>query len=317
VILAGLDHSDFCPGFQVPGDIYPSDVSKDQAMIAIGEAVGAFLNVQAGVSVNKSIETLQIGQSFTRDDLLKPLLSAYTQTKEKETDATNAPWCELAQKKIAGIKTSDVDRLEVISVYLTEAKDFKDTHVGYTPVENNHVQFNVVGHDDYYSDSALHMSTMCISPAEDIGCKLASADRVAEQLGLTADQYDGSLTCADMNQYAIDLAEQIMQSTENGRKALDRFKSRGRPICLGDDFAPPGNIGPLFVKERISIKDDFKDNCLKVKSLKDETDLKSRIFPGIHYCKFLSPARVIEYYMTDSLKSKSTCMNTNSVEELL
>ena len=78
IILAGLDHSDFCPGFQVPGDIYPSDVSKDHAMIEIGEAVGAFLNVQAGVSVDKSIETLQVGQSFTRDDLLKPLLTAYS-----------------------------------------------------------------------------------------------------------------------------------------------------------------------------------------------------------------------------------------------
>ena len=45
VILAGADHSDFCPGFEVPGDIYPSEIKKDQAMSIIGNAVSAFLHL--------------------------------------------------------------------------------------------------------------------------------------------------------------------------------------------------------------------------------------------------------------------------------
>ena len=45
VILEGADHSDFCPGFQVPGDVYPSEITKDVAMSRIGEQVGAFLNI--------------------------------------------------------------------------------------------------------------------------------------------------------------------------------------------------------------------------------------------------------------------------------
>ena len=45
VILEGADHSDFCPGFQVPGDIYPSEITKEHAMSAIGDAVSAFLHV--------------------------------------------------------------------------------------------------------------------------------------------------------------------------------------------------------------------------------------------------------------------------------
>lgn len=248
------------------------------------------------------------------------MVTAETQTGERDADATRAPWCELAQVQLAGIKTDDVDRIDMISVYKTESHPFEDTRVAYTPVEgNDHVQFNVSGHNVFYSP-VLHPSSMCITPAQELGCKMASADRVAEQLGLTADQYDGTKTCGDMNQYAIELAEQIMQQTPSGKHALDRFKQKGRPICLGDDFAPLGNIGPLFVKETLSVKDDSKNNCLKVESLKEgPTGLKSHIFPGIHYCKFLSPARVIEYYMTDGLKSKSTCLNTssNSVEELL
>lgn len=114
-----------------------------------------------------------------------------------------------------------------------------------------------------------------------------------------------------MNQHAIEVAEQIMQTTPAGKHALERFKSKGRPICLGDDFTPFGNIGPLFVEQTLKVDD--KDGCLEVKSLKEgPTKLSSHIFPGIHYCKLLSPARVVEYYMTDGLKSKSTCLNTNS-----
>jgi len=65
-----------------------------------------------------------------------------------------------------------------------------------------------------------------------------------------------------------------------------------------------------------TIKVDDKDGCLEVKSLKEgPTKLSSHIFPGIHYCKLLSPARVVEYYMTDGLKSKSTCLNTNGAIE--
>lgn len=139
VILPGLDHSDFCPGFQVPGDIYPSDVSKDEAMLAIGGAVSAFLNVQSYVSMSDSIKKLQSGQSFTRDDLLQPLVTAYTQTGEKDENPTRAPWCEIAQKKLAGISPEDEDRLDMISVYAAKAKPFEDTRVSYKLVENNHV----------------------------------------------------------------------------------------------------------------------------------------------------------------------------------
>lgn len=201
----------------------------------------------------------------------------------------------------------------MISIYKTEDHPFEDTRVGYMPLGNDHVQFNVSGHNNFYS-GLLDASEMCITPAQELGCKMASADRVAEQLSLTSDQYEAGKTCADVNQYAIELAEQLLQETEAGKQTLERFKKQGRHICLGDDFTPIGNIGPLFVKERISVKDDSKNNCLKVESLKEgPTGLKSMIFPGIFYCKFLSPARVIEYYMTDGLKSKSTCLNTNSL----
>jgi hypothetical protein len=46
VILPGMDHSDFCPGFQVPGDVYPSDIT-DQTVSnnLIGQYSSSFLHL--------------------------------------------------------------------------------------------------------------------------------------------------------------------------------------------------------------------------------------------------------------------------------
>lgn len=55
-------------------------------MSLIGGAVSAFLNVQASVSMKDSIHTLQYGQSWTRDQLLKPMVTAVAQTGEHDDD---------------------------------------------------------------------------------------------------------------------------------------------------------------------------------------------------------------------------------------
>ena len=53
-------------------------------MSRIGEQVGAFLNIQTGSSkASEGIKTLQDGQTWTRDDLLKPLVSAFEVTGER------------------------------------------------------------------------------------------------------------------------------------------------------------------------------------------------------------------------------------------
>jgi hypothetical protein len=55
---------------------------------------------------------------------------------------------------------------------------------------------------------------------------------------------------------------------------------------------------------------DNKQGCFEVDSLAEGPQaLKSHIFPGTFYCKFISPARIIDYIMTDSLKAHSTCLN--------
>jgi hypothetical protein len=59
--------------------------------------------------------------------------------------------------------------------------------------------FNVSGHNQYYGTGATGVATSCLKPAHELGCKMASSDRIAEQLNVAEGDYDGTLTCMEMN----------------------------------------------------------------------------------------------------------------------
>lgn len=111
---------------------------------------------------------------LTRFDLLKPLRDAMKY--EVSDDHSSAPWCEIAQRKLLGADDEPIKRLSVISVYKEKSKPFEDTRVDYH-TENGDVTFNVSGHNKYYS--LPDFNNQCITAAKEIGCKMASADRVA------------------------------------------------------------------------------------------------------------------------------------------
>ena len=46
VILPGLDHSSFCPGYSVPGDVFPAEATEEASDGLIGANVAAFLHLQ-------------------------------------------------------------------------------------------------------------------------------------------------------------------------------------------------------------------------------------------------------------------------------
>jgi len=57
VIIPGIDHSSFCPGTIVPGDIYPADVDQSAGLALIGDTIAAFLTLHtAGADQTESVE---------------------------------------------------------------------------------------------------------------------------------------------------------------------------------------------------------------------------------------------------------------------
>jgi len=302
VIMPKMDHSSFCPGFQVPGDVYPPEATQEEAMTMVSESVGAFLALNTDQSSDKqaaAVSTLTEKLAWTRK-LLAPLEEAYKwEAGNNGGNHTYAPLCPVAQKMLAGSAADG--KVDVVgSVYKDDSHQFEHTRTGYAVEADGHLAVNVSGHNDYYSG----ISTGCLVPASNIACKMTAAERIAQQLKLTG---NSSPNCSDVNKYVVQLAEQILSQTEAGNNTLARFKAKGRGIMFGDDFSPFGNIGPLFVKGSIKIEDSSKG--ITISSIAIKNGIDSAIFPGVHYCKFVSPARIIDYMMIDSLKKKSGCLN--------
>jgi hypothetical protein len=96
IILPGMDHSDFCPGFQVPGDVFPSDITnKDDSNALIGKYSSAFIHFHSDQDDEKkdqALVDLRDQSEWTRIKLLKPMIDAIS--LEGSVDGEKAPWCE-------------------------------------------------------------------------------------------------------------------------------------------------------------------------------------------------------------------------------
>lgn len=95
VILPGLDHSSFCPGFKVPGDVFPAEIDDDTAGAMIGNIVSSFLHMRdKSLSSSYDLDVLRNAMTFTKDDFLKPYFDALALEHKDE----GTPWCVEAQK---------------------------------------------------------------------------------------------------------------------------------------------------------------------------------------------------------------------------
>lgn len=101
------------------------------------------------------------------------------------------------------------------------------------------------------------------------------------------------MTCSDVNKAAVAQAEAMLPP-----KAKARYDQKGRKFCFLED--KPITIGPLFVLSDITLED--RGSCLAVQALSLVSHVDSHIFPGVHYCKVLTPARALDWMMTDSLQ---------------
>jgi hypothetical protein len=211
-----------------------------------------------------------------------------------------SPFCAEAQHIVAGLSKTDEAKLTVLDGFHASSPNLEHCHPNWT-LADDHLQVLSCSHADYYPDVA---NTGSISAASEIACKLLSSDRIAAQLGVKA--AEPNVDCRAGNRRAVEIAEKLAAPS-----TLKRFKKSGRGWCFEEDVATLGNVGPLWVfKDKLSLKETSK--CMSVTSPLLKTGLDSKIYPGNHYCKFLSPARVLDWMMTDGLKQMKNSLETSA-----
>lgn len=294
IVLPGLNHSDFCPGFDVPGDLM-AEVTQADATKTIAQYVASYLATQIMRSSPPvdAVEKLRQGVTWTSS-----LLTPYIRAEGLTVDRTNlenggegsSQLCEMAQHTIANLLTKDDSRMLVDDAFHTSSANLEHCHPNYTKTNDGKMLVRTCSHTDYYADLD---NTGSIEAPKELACKLLSPDRVAQQLNVTADPY---VDCKRVNEEVVQIAKDMAHP-----HSLKRYMDKGKKICLLPDAPTFDNIGPVWVfKDALSMSENA--TCLAVQSPVLYSSISSKIYPGNMYCKVLAPERVLDWIMTDSLK---------------
>lgn len=207
------------------------------------------------------------------------------------------PWCKVAEGIITGMSPEDAGKLDIepCAKVPTEAglHEFEHRHTNYTVVGTQHLDVTCFSFIEA-QDNAKSSESLA---AKSVDCKMVDATRVAQQLNIKT---NSSVQCLEVNKRAVDVAKRLLPSD-----AVQKHESTGRPFCFRDDATALFNIGPLWVEKAIKLTET--DQCLEVTSTKLVSDIHSLIFPGNHYCKLLSPARAMDWILTDSVEPHDPC----------
>merc|ERR1712086_732241 len=97
--------------------------------------------------------------------------------------------------------------------------------------------------------------------------------------------------CQSINQASLDWAV-----ANAGKEALTRFSSKGQPYkIVPDTWAPIGLTGPEWIDMAMIYKPTVDKKQVEISAPYSST-------VGYHYCKLLSPAKVMEWIYVDGLR---------------
>lgn len=306
VILARQNSSNFCPGFDVLGDL-EAEVDQTTATRHIGEAVGVFID---GAEEHDASE-IMVELAHATDELLEPLLEALNMEHISTggLDANgSSPFCEKAQLILSGLSSEDQARMELTDQFsprlaynFTSGEDPTGTLMHcHGSVDNSTGDKLTVevcsyaGHDGANSSGTEKFRFYDGAAAGEIGCKMTSGDYLAMRLNTTAEHPNRS--CADINTYALQTAQSLLTYEQ-----VRRRQSRGaRGICVVDDRQTPGNVGPYWIYGTTNYTET--ESCLQVSGFHLKLPVDAGHLPGVEYCKAMSPAFALDYLLTGSMK---------------
>ena len=292
--IRGASHAQFASGPMPPRvkklDLKPV-ISEQEAHAAIGRSVSSFLAVtfssaQAIVDASKKRLDDAFNDSGKR---FLPLL----QIKALDVKGGASPWALECQKMMARYLAS---KIRVQNTIFEATQAFLKSKPSLNK-QGSSVVINTTALVSYVKNP-FDFSSKLQSPIE-IDVKMKSRGAIKQALNATIPnsfdfEKDEDLTCRNLNEMAYKLALKI--STPD---AQARYRAQSRQITFKDDIVYGTGLQwssqPLVIEE--------SDAGLVVQGVALVTSVTSPFFPGMHYCKVLSPYRAMEWINVDSLRT--------------
>ena len=304
VIVPGMDHSQFCSPFKVGGDLAPEITNAAATEISSG-VIAAFVD---GIILDdkQAKETLieQVNKGT------RSISQAWLEASKME----KSEWCVSAQRLMASYLPQKVQsRIKNISVLLRDSNpslEHGHTNITIDPSDGSlHLQIVAKASYDNSSFNPVSRFAPNYASASDIACKMLSGDEIAKAAGLKQGEFwpakHPNITCTAMNAHAWDVAVSLVQ--KHWPKAYERWQSQGRKMEFDADHTTIAGPQWVFFSSltfdgQHTMTDRSKPVKVSSSSLYSSSD--SKIFPGNFYCKFLSPAKAVEWIQTMALTER-------------
>uniref|UniRef100_A0A7S3W8N1 Alpha/beta hydrolase fold-5 domain-containing protein n=1 Tax=Strombidinopsis acuminata TaxID=141414 RepID=A0A7S3W8N1_9SPIT len=326
VTIPGGSHMSFMSGTP-PSAVYKSDLKPE---IAEADA-HKFIAKQMSTFIGHILGSRSTVSDKATKNFLAPLIEGmkmegsyaiappcYDQTLvNRDSDPTcghGAPWnAAYTQLNMAGdlpkkVKLNNNDNFHRVytttPVHLPQVNNTCDgtskcTLESITVTENYYERLDSLD-TGKYPISAFEMKT-----------KLSSRQRMQADSGVDVDFSDSDETgnrCGDINNESLQWG-----IAHSSAEAVDRYNKLGQKYVIGDDMGPY-NEGPLWIWTYMDYKTSKDKTTVTVSApmMRTPTSYFIGSAAGFHYCKVLSPFRVMEWiyvdslYEFDGLKSSST-----------
>ena len=328
VIIEGINHAQYIAGrpnsFIEKNDL-KSEVSKADGFEIISQViVEYFENFQAP---NNS-DILNKLRGWTRE-FFSPIITGFEmegyynfkppcynrtlQNAKIHTCGHGSEWSNRGQVIMGGLEKSGLRNVSI--------KNDDNFHRVYTVIPVHLPQVNnsctmdkscildtITVSENYYErlDSVLDTGFYPESAFE-IKCKMSSRQRIWEKAGLKNVDFnktDLGDICQEITQASLDYSKNI-----TGEKTLARYNRAGVPFVIGADMGPY-NEGPLWIWHYMNYtfveEKGRKEVLVRSPMMRTPTDYPIPAARGFHYCKLLSPARVLEHIYIDSLRTNGS-----------
>ncbi len=320
VIVHGLSHIQFASGSNPPKlvklrDLKP-EISTEQAHKSLAMLTAAFVSMKLGGS--SGFVYLKSAVDAT-DKFIQPLVNAYKlegyynfkppcYQGDSVSCTLGSPWSEHAQSTMGGLHEGRVNDTDVFHpvyqinpVHLPHILNTTNCKV---PGKTCIVSMTTVTQNVYDESDKLIDAGFVPTSASEMRVKLKSRQIVFQAGGyqnVDFNKTDGSSICRDINQESYNWALQNASTI-----TLARFTKYGVPMVMGEDKGPY-NVGPIWIWDPLSYtmsKSVSGEDVMEVRSvmMRTPSDYAIKAAAGMHYCKLLSPARVMEWIYVDGLR---------------
>lgn len=298
-----------------------SDLSVSDAVSSIVDAVSLFASAK------------DIDMTFTTS-FLQPFIDMFVHSEASwfftgfDDEHGSSPWAALAQRYMAEPLESQYNWNLGNEFHLLSDEDkippyYREKHRPSVSVRGNTITTSTVAQLRYVEispavaafglngDAIIEEEKInVLGKIEDNGSGYVSAIEIATKISSRqliynatgvfnpADTLDSGNRCAMINQKAFDLA--FNSSSLDAQNVFTKF---GKPIAFQNDTTAVIPAGPWWIWSYLEYKET--DTALEVTSYKAFYDLKANPYGrGNHYCKLISPARVLEWIYLDGLRGK-------------